>query len=275
MSDRPMVRGGSSRRRRRLPFLGGAAVAAAGLLSMMMAVPASAHVRVDGPDATQGGYSVLTFRVPTESETASTVGLSITFPTETPIASVSTQPKAGWTAKVTMAKLATPITTDDGKVTDYVSTVAWRADRASDGIKPGEFDTFAVSAGPLSAVAALSFPALQTYSDGTSVNWNEASANGAEPEHPAPTVALAAAASSSASATPTPSDQGSASSARATAPAVSSTSAAATGSSAWGIGGLVAGVLALIIAIAALARTSRRHPRAREGQRGGAACSSG
>ena len=260
MPGHPILRIRSSRRRRRLPVLTGAALAAAGLLGVIMAVPASAHVRVDGPDAVQGGYSVLTFRVPTESETASTVGLSITFPTETPIASVSTQPKAGWTAKVTMAKLPTPITTDDGKVTDYVSKVAWTADRASDGIKPGEFDTFAVSAGPLPAVAALSFPALQTYSDGTSVNWNEASANGAEPEHPAPTVALAAASGSSASATPTPSGQGSASSAPAAAPAAGATSAAAAGSSGWGIGGLVAGVLALIVAIAALARTSRTPP---------------
>jgi hypothetical protein len=43
-------------------------------------------------------------------------------------------------------------------------------------------------------VDALSFPAVQTYSDGEVVKWDQVAKDGAdEPEHPAPTLKLAAA----------------------------------------------------------------------------------
>ena len=47
----------------------------AGTTSLALAVgtgAAAAHVTVVAPDAAQGGYTVMTFRVPTESETAAT-----------------------------------------------------------------------------------------------------------------------------------------------------------------------------------------------------------
>ena len=52
-----------------------------------------------------GGSGVITFRVPSESDAASTIGLLITFPAATPFTSVDVQPKAGWTAKVTKKPL--------------------------------------------------------------------------------------------------------------------------------------------------------------------------
>ncbi|MDQ6938249.1 MAG: YcnI family protein [Actinomycetota bacterium] len=76
---------------------------------------ASAHVTVVAPGATQGGYAVLTFRVPTESDTASTTGLKVQLPPDQPLASASVQPKPGWAMKVTKRKLDTPIKTDDGR----------------------------------------------------------------------------------------------------------------------------------------------------------------
>jgi hypothetical protein len=42
----------------------------------------------------------------------------------------------------------------------------------------------------------LSFPTVQTYSDGTVVKWNETSVGGAEAEHPAPELSIAPAGSS-------------------------------------------------------------------------------
>jgi len=112
--------------------------------------PASAHVTVNAPGATQGGYSVLTFRVPTESATASTTKVQVRFPTDTPIASVLVQPHPGWTFKTVTAKLDKPVTTDDGdSITEAVAEIDWTADSAADAIKPGEFDQFLVSAGPL------------------------------------------------------------------------------------------------------------------------------
>lgn len=149
---------------------------------------ASAHVKVSGIDATEGGYGVLTFRVPTESDTASTTELAVTFPDDTPIISVSTQPKPGWTVQVVKKSLPTPQKDDDGnEITQYVSQVIWKAQTPQAAIAPGSFDTFSVSAGPLPDKATLSLPAQQTYSDGTVVNWNEKTVSGqAEPEHPAP-----------------------------------------------------------------------------------------
>jgi len=164
----------------------------AGLLLLGTGV-AAAHVVVSAPGATQGGYSVLTFRVPTESDIASTVGLKVQLPTDEPLASVSVQPKDGWTYRVTKSTLATPITTDDGQVTEAISEIDWTA--TGGGIAPGEFDQFLVSVGPLPDVPTMTFKAIQHYSDNTDVAWIEEPAAGsaAEPEHPAPTLTLAAA----------------------------------------------------------------------------------
>ena len=183
--------------RKRLLFV--LAVALAAVIGF--AGPASAHVTVNSPGATQGGYAVLTFRVPTESATASTTKLQVRFPADTPIASVLVQPHPGWTFKTVTAKLAQPITTDDGdSITEAVAEIDWTANSAADGIKPGEFDQFLVSAGPLPKADSLAFAAIQTYSDGSVVNWNQTAAPGstAAPDHPKPTLTLAKAGQSAA-----------------------------------------------------------------------------
>jgi uncharacterized protein len=174
------------------------AASAAALLAA--AGPASAHVTVHSTDAVQGGYSELTFRVPTESDTASTVKLQVQFPTATPIASVLVRPHPGWSFKTVTGKLATPVKTEDGDtLTSAVSQIVWTADSAASAIKPGEFDQFDVSAGPLPKVKVLTFSAIQTYSDGSVVRWDETAApgSGVEPDHPKPSITLAAAAASS------------------------------------------------------------------------------
>lgn len=159
--------------------------------AVALAAPAAAHVKVTG-DATQGGWGVLNFRVPTESDTASTTALLVVLPDDQPIISVSTQQKAGWTATLTKKKLPTPQKDDDGAdVTEYVSSVEWKATGPDAAIPPHQFNVFAISAGPLPKTNTLSLPAVQTYSDGKSVNWNEKATPGqAEPEHPAPTLHL-------------------------------------------------------------------------------------
>jgi uncharacterized protein len=179
--------------RRTVAVLAAGAAAAA---TFALAGPASAHVTVHSPGAVQGGYSVLTFQVPTESDTASTTKLLVHFPTDAPIASVLVQPHPGWTFTTTTSKLPKPVTTDDGDtLTTAVSQIVWTADSAATAIKPGEFDEFAVSAGPLPKVKTLAFTAIQTYSDGTVVRWDETAAPGSsvEPQHPKPSLTLAAA----------------------------------------------------------------------------------
>lgn len=152
--------------------------------------PAAAHVTVQGPGATQGGFAKITFRVPTE-EAVPTTRLQIVFPTDAPLSSVRTKPHAGWTAVVAKAPAAEPFTVFGEEQTEQVASVTFTA-TAGSGIKPGEFDEFEISAGPLPEVDEMVFKALQTYADGTVVRWiEEAVEGGAEPEKPAPVLALA------------------------------------------------------------------------------------
>ena len=175
-----------STRRVRLVVLGALAAA----LLVFAAVPASAHVSISPSSAPKGGSEVLSFNVPNEEPNANTVKLEVLLPTKYPIASVSTQPMYGWTTAVEKTKLAKPVQTDDGEVTEAVTTITWTA--ANGGLNPGEFDLFTISAGPLPTKPnSLTFKAVQTYSDGTVVNWIQQTVKGApEPEHPAPTLKL-------------------------------------------------------------------------------------
>jgi uncharacterized protein len=159
---------------------------------VLVASPASAHVTVSRPDARAGGYGKVVFRVPTESDTASTTKVRVTLPEDTPFASVGAQPKPGWTVDVEKAKLDEPITSHGTTLTEAVRTVTWSTD--GDGIAPGEFDEFALSLGRMPDVEALTFAAEQTYDDGEVVAWDQPTEEGQdEPEHPAPVLELASA----------------------------------------------------------------------------------
>nr|WP_042416174.1 YcnI family protein [Streptacidiphilus anmyonensis] len=166
---------------------------------LLIAGPASAHVTVQpGAAAAGAADQVFAFRVPNESDTASTVKVDVYFPTDHPIASALVGPAAGWTSEVKTTKLATPIQTDDGPVTDAVSEIIWTGGK----IAPGQYQDFTVDFGQLpTGTKQLEFKTLQTYSDGTVVRWIDtpATAGGTEPEHPAPTLNLTAAGSDSGS----------------------------------------------------------------------------
>jgi uncharacterized protein YcnI len=170
-------------------------VAAVAAVSVgLTALPALAHVSVSSPNATQGGFGVLTFRMPNETDNANATELKVQLPADQPLASVSVKPQPGWSYTLTRAKLATPLTDDDGNtVTDYPSVVDWKA--TGGGIKPGEFAEFQLSVGPLPKADAMTFKALQSYSDGSVASWIEVPPAGSteEPEHPAPTLKLTAA----------------------------------------------------------------------------------
>lgn len=156
---------------------------------------AVAHVSVTSPAAVQGGYASVTFKVPTESDTASTTGLKVQLPPDQPLTSVSVLPTYGWTHTVTRAKLATPISSGGSTITEAVSVIEWKSDGTRTAIKPGEFNQFTISVGPLPKAPTMTFKAIQTYSDGEVASWIEETAPGsaAEPEHPAPVLKLAAA----------------------------------------------------------------------------------
>jgi uncharacterized protein YcnI len=154
-----------------------AATAAALSLALLSgAAPASAHVRVTADNPAPGSYSVLTFKVPNESERgALTTQLSVVLPN---VASASTEVMPGWTA-----------TLDRDAAAGTVRSVTWTAAPGT-GIGPDQFTLFRISV-KLPNVDSAGFPATQTYSDGTVVKWDQPEApGGAEPEYPVPQVAL-------------------------------------------------------------------------------------
>ena len=176
------------RRTRVLPTL----LLAVGVLTLTLAVDASAHVTVSAPGATRGGGDQeITFRVPVEKD-ADTVELTVALPTDTPIASVLVDPVPGWTHTQRTSTLPKPIVTDDGKITTAVSQITWKA-QPGHGLHPGEYGSFAIIAGQLPNAPSIIFRALQTYADGSVVRWNQVAAPGAtdEPEDPAPVLDLA------------------------------------------------------------------------------------
>lgn len=164
-----------------------AAIAAGGALTLTAPLAASAHVRIDPDTAAPGGYSYVSFRVPTESATTSTVGLTIQLPTDTPFTSVSYQAVPGWTAKVTNGKLPRPVTIDGSTITTAPSSVTFTA--TNGGIAPGQFGVFTLSLGIVPKTGQVMLPTTQTYSDGSVVKWDQPTpASGDEPANPAPTL---------------------------------------------------------------------------------------
>jgi periplasmic copper chaperone A len=225
--------------------LGAVAVGVFGL-----AAPAAAHVTVNPGEATQGGYARLAFRVPNESDTASTTKVEVVLPENAPVASVSTMPVPGWTVATEKRKLSTPLEVHGSQISEAVSKITWTATGGA-AVKPGQFQEFPVSMGPLPEVDQMVFKSLQTYSDGNVVRWiEEPPANaGEEPEHPAPVLKLVAAA---ASATP--------SAAPATVPVSQADEDNNGPALAFGIAGLIAGLAGLALGAAAFARARRPTP---------------
>jgi uncharacterized protein YcnI len=137
---------------------------------------ASAHVRAESDNASPGQTAIVTFRVPGESENgALTTQLRIALPD---VASARTEVMPGWTARL-----------DRDAAGGTVSAVTWTA-AAVTGISSDQFALFRVSV-KLPAGESVSFPATQTYSDGTVVRWDQPPLpDGGEPEYPAPVITM-------------------------------------------------------------------------------------
>jgi uncharacterized protein YcnI len=213
------------------------------LAAALLAAPAvaEAHVTVQPKTAPAGGFVRLDVRVPNERDDANTTKVDVKLPSG--FAEASYEKVPGWKIQVTKSKLAKPIKTDDGEVTEQVSQITWTADSTADGIPPGAFQDFGLSVQvPGKAGDTLTFKALQTYSNGTVVRWIGAK----DSDTPAPTVAVTAPAATAA-ATPAP---------QAT-PAASSSDGSSNGLA---IAALILGALGLITGVAGLtaARQARR-----------------
>lgn len=164
-----------------------AAAPATAVLVVLLPTVASAHVTVD-PDTTAAeSYASLTFRVPTESESASTEKLVVDLPTDTPFLSVTPRTLPGWEVEVEVEQLDEPFEVEGATVSEAPARVTWTAEKGNE-VPPHEYQEFAVRVGALPEEGtSVVLPAHQTYTDGTVVDWDDlATDDGKEPEAPAP-----------------------------------------------------------------------------------------
>jgi uncharacterized protein YcnI len=159
----------------------------------MLAPAAAAHVTLDPDKAPADSFQRFSFQVPVELGVPTTK-LKVQLPVG--LTFVAFEPKPGWTRKITMQKLANPVTLEGEKITERVATVEWAGGK----IQPGEFDEFVMSAHlPNTPGKTLIMPAIQTYANGKVVHWIGA----LTADEPAPHVALEAAAADTPTTTPT------------------------------------------------------------------------
>jgi uncharacterized protein YcnI len=238
-------------------------IGVAGLLTgtALLALPsaASAHVDVQPDEVPGGGFSVISFRVPNERDDASTTKVRVLLPVDQPLASVQTTPMPGWDIATKDRAVDEPIDFFGSKVSSVVSEVTWSA--TGPGLRPGQFQDFAVSVGQLPDSGEMVFRAVQTYSSGEVVKWNEVSVDDSvEPEHPAPVLTLTAGEDDGhddQGSTPTTEPSEDASVTSVSSPTESGSDAESDGGS---TSGLATGlsVAALLVALAALAMAWRR-----------------
>ena len=179
-----------------LPARALAVTATAAGAALLAASPAAAHVHAVPGTTAAGGYGVVTFRVPNESDTAATTSVRVSLPADHPFAHVAVRPVPGWSATVAEGPLPAPVEQDGTTLTKAPLSITWTADPGSAGIAVGQFEEFEANVGPLPAAGTrVVLPTVQTYADGEVANWTEVAAEGAaEPEDPAPEFTTTAAA---------------------------------------------------------------------------------
>jgi uncharacterized protein YcnI len=155
-----------------------AGAAAAALYLPAGTAAAWAHVHASSDDAARGSEAIVTFEVPNESSTrAATTALTVFLPD---VVSANAEAMPGWTVKL-----------DRDAAAGTVRSVTWTA-APNGGIPADQFALFRISV-QLPDADTVSFPATQTYSDGSIVKWDQPpQPGGGEPEHPVPTLTLAA-----------------------------------------------------------------------------------
>lgn len=124
---------------------------AAVLAALSLSGVAAAHVTVWPKDSTARAYERYSVRVPNEKE-ADTVAVELRVPDGVRVEAVEQKP--GWTA--VLARNASGI----------VTTVRWTGKLA-----PHEFTELGLIAVNPASAADLVWPAVQTYADGTTVEW--------------------------------------------------------------------------------------------------------
>jgi uncharacterized protein YcnI len=223
---------------------------------------AQAHISLHPNMIPAGAFVTLDVRVPGEQAGAYAYKVDMLIPPG--FTEIDTQNVPGWSVREIVSKLATPIQTDAGPVSEEVSQIVWTGDRTRLGrLENGQFIQFPLSIAMPGDIAgrSLAFKTLQYYSNGKVIHWIGAPSA----EYPAPTINVTAkggviedVAGGEAGPTPgqVPTGQGVAAS---TPGSANGTGSSGGASQALGICALILGALGLIAGIAGLlaARRSR------------------
>jgi periplasmic copper chaperone A len=197
---------------------------------------AVAHVTIQPGEWEPGAFARMAIRVPNERDNAQTTSVTVQFPENVPSARFQTHPSCE--REVQREPLAEPIE----ELTERIVSVTWTCDPA---IPADGFDEFGISFRiPEDAAEGdeILFPATQTYSSGEVVEWIDPDP---EAESPAPRVTVIAAEEEEEAAAPATTEEA------APVPASSSDDDdnMATVAIVFGIAGLVAGLIALGVAL--------------------------
>jgi uncharacterized protein YcnI len=228
------------------------AIGVTAVLALLAPATAQAHVSLHPNEVPAGSFATLDLRVPNEAEGANTVKLAVQVPPG--FLDISTEYMPGWSAKVLTSKLAKPVQTDDGEVTEQVREIIWTGSGTHGRIPPGQFVNFPISTEiPGKAGEELTFKVLQYYDNGEVVRWIGAPSS----DEPAPQIDVTAEGgvlqdvAGSETAPPSPTAEA--------APAGESTGSSSGDSASKGLGiaALIVGALGLLAGGAALVRSRR------------------
>jgi uncharacterized protein len=238
---------------------GSARAALAGIvLVVVLVAPAAAraHISVHPNTVPAGAFATLDVRVPGEQAGAHVTKVDMLLPNG--FTSVAYQSVPGWNVSQVRKRLARPIQTSDGPVSQEVSQIIWTWTGPLGRVDNGQFIDFPLSVAiPEDAAGkTLRFKAVQYYSNGQVVRWIETSLS--DP-NPAATVNVTAKGGviedvAGAEAGPEPGHTDSAGSL--------ASPARATGGASKGlaIAALIVGALGLVAGLGAILMTRRRAP---------------
>lgn len=236
---------------KRLVVVGTATLGVTAAIVLGTAGMASAHVSATATSTAADSYTTATFSVPHGCDGSPTTKIAFQVPES--VIEVTPTVNPNWTITKATAKYTSPsASSDDESAADAGERVTSVTYTAKAPLPADERDTFSLSFSLPDGKAGdrVEFPVLQTCEKGT-VEWNqEQEAGGSEPEHPAPAITLTAAEATDDDGDPvaaTPTAQAAA--------AQTPTDPDLVGRF-LGLGGLVLGAAALVVAVA---NTRRRN----------------
>jgi uncharacterized protein YcnI len=226
--------------------------------TLILPAGAQAHISLHPNTIPAGAFVTLNVRVPGEQEGAYADKVDMLVPQG--FTDLDTQNVPGWTVKEVMTKLAKPIQTDDGPVTEEVSQIVWSGDRSQLGrLDNGTFIQFPLSIAMPEDITgqSLAFKTLEYYSNGKVVRW----IGPPSAEFPAPTINVTAKGGviedvAGAEAGPAPGEAPAAQ--RASAVPVSAPRSSGGASEGLGVAALILGILGLLAGLSALVISLRK-----------------